>query len=219
MADKKKKTSSKPATAPDAESAAKSPEPNDNQTTKLAAIAGIAVVAAVGLYIVRSVWLAEAPPPPATNYAAPQSSDPNGPSLRDQAVGNAEWGVPNGAPILGVGSTATADTPSNATLEIKDGRTVFGLRLPKTHDSGETFDGYTIDLRSGESRLWGTTLRGSVKEGDNIATISLNTTALAPLNADLSSLKINVSAAYQTPQKRRKQIEKIGQVRLTLKQP
>jgi hypothetical protein len=115
-----------------------------------------AVLLGVGLYGVRAGWFESEEDefayefPPKGRDLSPRPVD-----TREDAVARAAFGIPEGAPVLGVGG---AGGPSEATLTVREGRADVAIRVPRANQGGKPYLGYSIEVRSGERRLWGTRL-------------------------------------------------------------
>ena len=89
----------------------------------------------------------------------------------EDAVARAAFGIPEGAPVLGVGRTGG---PSEATLTVRDGRAEVAIRVPLAREDGTPYHGYSLEVRSGQRRLWGTRLPTTEARGKAIEAVALS---------------------------------------------
>lgn len=165
-------------------------------TRWLAIIAVAAVLLASGLYGYRTGWFGggddeeDVPYVPGTGEA----TRPDRPvDARENAVARAAWGVPDGAPQVGIGAAVSADAPTHAALTVKDDRAEVGIRVPRAKGDGKPYNGYFVELRAGDSRVWSTTVPAAGASADREPIgLSINVAALRASGADTSALSVVV---------------------------
>ena len=131
-----------------------------------------AVLLGVGLYGVRDGWFTSA----ADEFVAefpPKGLDlpPRPVDTHEDAVARAAFGIPGGAPVLGVGRMGG---PSEAALAVRDGRAEVAIRVPLAREDGTPYHGYSLEVRSGQRRLWGTRLPTTEARGKAIEAVALS---------------------------------------------
>jgi len=167
-------------------------------TRWIALIAATAIVFGAALYGYRTGWFGGSDDdefvPPNLNEAANRTPRPV--DHRETAFARAEWSAPSGTPLVGVGSAVSATAPTHATLAVADGRANVGIVVPRTKSDGKPFNGYLVEVRSGDQRVWSmqVPLAGAKSESDAIW-LSLNLAALHSAGADAAPLSVLVGGA------------------------
>jgi hypothetical protein len=184
-------------------------EPRRPVSPWLVAAVVAAVLLGVGLYGVRAGWFESAEDEFAYEFP-PKGVDrtPRPVDTHEDAVARAAFGIPEGAPVLGVGGVGG---PSEATLTVRDGRAEVAIRVPRGPQNGKPYNGYSIEVRSGERRLWGTRL--PVNETDakiEAVAISFNAELLRSIGAADAPLTVVVGGTAM------RKGDALGIVQLTL---
>jgi hypothetical protein len=179
----------------------------------LAVAAGAAVLLAVGLYGARAWWAPSEEVEP--EFAQPKLGQPPPPrpvDTHDDDIARAGWSAPPEAPVVGVGA---AGGPAEATLPVRDGRADVSIRVPRARGDGAAFTAYSLDVRSGDRRLWGNRLPVAEAQGQKPEAIALSFNAglLRSIGADREPLTVVVSASAHG-----KFGEALGMIRLTLEE-
>lgn len=148
-------------------------------STRVLAIAAIAaVLLAAGLYGARAGWFGGGGSDddyPAVDRSRlgvvpPRTNVPN-----QTAIAFAEWGTPEAMPVVGVGAAISDSAPPHAVLTNADGRANVAIRVPHDKADGKPYMGYSVQVRVGDTRVWGTTLpRSLAKNGEAVIHLSLN---------------------------------------------
>ena len=155
-------------------------------TRVLAIVATVAVLLAVGLYGGRAGWFTSSSGdgddfvPPDTNrlgVTPPREYTPN-----EKAIAFADWESIGGSPVVGVGSEMSDAAPPHAVLSDVDGRAVVGIRVPAKKSDGKPYIGYSLQVRVGDSRVWGTYVpRKEARDASALLRLSLNLAQFQPL--------------------------------------
>jgi hypothetical protein len=173
-----------------------------------------AVLLATGLYGVRAGWFAGEDDsdliPQTVNVPAPERPVID---THDSAVAKANWAAPEGAPIVGVGSAVAADAPAQATLPVTNGRADVRIKVPRQKASGGDYVGYSLEVKAGEKRIWGTYLPAKAAKSVNDAiAISFNVPLLHSIGADAGPIAVVVDGTAMVKG------DTLGIVRLTIQQ-
>ena len=158
----------------------------------VAAIVAV-VLLGVGLYGVRAGWF-ESNEEAASEWP-PKGRDlpPRQTATHEDAVARAMFGIPEGAPVLGV---AGMGGPSEATLAERNGRAEVAIRVPRARRDGKPYIAYSIDVRSGDRRLWGNRLPIAEASGPiEAVAISFNTELLRSIGAANAPLTVAVGGS------------------------
>jgi hypothetical protein len=173
-----------------------------------------AVLLATSLYGARAGWFAGEDDsdlvPQTVNVPAPERPVLG---MRDDAVARADWTPPEGAPVVGVGSAVAADAPAQATLTVANGRADVHIKVPRQKADGGAYIGYSLEVKSGDKRIWGTYMPAQAAKGrnDTIA-VSFNAPLLHSIGADAAPVTIVVSGTAMSKG------DTLGIVRLTIQQ-
>ena len=173
----------------------KQPEPSPRRTAPPWLVAAVvaAVLLGVGLYGVRAGWFeSDEEELAGPNFPARTGGDaPRHPIVnRDEALARASWGAPEGAPVLDV---ASSGGPSVAALATRDGRAEATIRVPRKRADGSSYSGYSLEVWSGERRLWGgQVFSAEARDAETIA-VSFNSELLRSVGAADAPLTVVVS--------------------------
>jgi hypothetical protein len=174
-----------------------------------------AVLLATGLYGARAGWFAgdeDAADFVPQTVSVPAPERPVS-TIRDEAVARADWAAPSGAPVVGVGGAVAADAPQQATLPVANGRADVHIRVPRNKADGTAYNGFSLEVRAGERRLWGTYLPAqAAKDRNDVVAVSFNAALLHSLGADAEPLTVVVGGTAM------RKGDTLGIVRLTIQQ-
>jgi hypothetical protein len=178
-------------------------------TRWLIAAAVAAVALAAGLYGARAGWFGGADEeelaPPQLGQAPPERPV----DTHDDAPARADWGAPEGTPVVGVGAERSDAAPAQATLRVADGRADVAIRVPRAKADGTPYTGYMLEVRAGERRVWGGNVPARTRGGaDDRILLSLNAAHLGAAGAEPVTVVVGGSA----PRKG----DTLGMVRLTV---
>ena len=189
-------------------------------TRTLVAVAGVAVALAVALFGFQAGWFTssddEAPDWGEMQSAREQATQQKVASAAGGVV-QASWDpLPEGAPVAGVGPAAGPDAPSQISIPVDNGRGAAGVRLPRNRPTGAHYTAISVELRSGNQRVWGTYLpiRGT-KEEFAVMALSFDAAAMRAGKVDTSAMTLVVSGV-SLEDRRRQKSDTIGEVRLSL---
>jgi hypothetical protein len=179
--------------------------------TWVVAVAAVAaVLLAAGLYGARAGWFAGDDDddfvPPKLGQAPP----PRSVLTHDDAVARAAWGGEAGAPVVGVGTAVTAEAPPQATLAVEGGRANVAIRVPAAKPGGKPYTGYSLELRSGDRRLWGSFVPVGARGSADAIGLSLNADLIHSIGDDKEPITVVVGGSAL------RKGDSLGIVRLTL---
>jgi hypothetical protein len=183
------------------------------------AAAGVAVLLAVGLYGARAGWFTSETTKPPIDVSKDKSIanaleaplPPQEVAVANSEAANSGWTVTPGAQVVAVGG---ADGPSNAMLEVRDGRAYAAIRVPRARADGTNYVSYSFVVRSGARQLYGNQLAVIEAPNRNPEAIALtfNADLLRSIGADREPIVVVVGASDATG----KYGEQLGMVQLTL---